>query len=120
VGKALATADGLAERRYEFSRLLPGGIERAQFTPAQHDELRPQPAVMRTDAKALAKPACDFMGHPHPLNGMRYYSALWQEFENFRSLSDHSRAELRRERMSMSTRSIAGEAHQPHPTGLCN
>ena len=71
--------------RMQLSRLLTGGIERAQFTAAQHDELRPQPAVMRTDAKAPAKPACHFMGHPLPLNAMRYCPALWQEF-------DHSRA----------------------------
>jgi hypothetical protein len=74
------------------SRLLTVGIKRAQFSPAKHGELRPQPAVMRTDAKAPAKPACHFMEHPLPLNGMRFYSTLWQEFENFRSLSDHSRA----------------------------
>ena len=84
------------------SRLLTGGIERAQFTPAQHDKLRPQPVVMRTDAKAPAKPACHFMRHPLPLNATRYHPALWQEFENFRSLSDHSRAAPRREQMSMS------------------
>ena len=60
-----------------------GGIERAQLTPAQHGELRPQLAVMR-HAKAPAKPACRFMGHPLPLNAMGYYPALWQEFENFR------------------------------------
>jgi hypothetical protein len=65
-------------------------MERAQFTPAQHDELQPQP--VRTDANAPAKSACHFMGHPLPLNAMRYYPALWQEFENFRFLSDHSRA----------------------------
>jgi hypothetical protein len=58
------------------SKLLTGGIERAQFTPAQRDELRPLPVVMRTDAKAPAKPACHFMGHPLPLNAMRYYPAL--------------------------------------------
>ena len=46
------------------SRLLTGWIERAQFTPAQHDELRPQPVVMRTDAKAPAKPACHFIETP--------------------------------------------------------
>src|SRR5262249_47328853 len=82
-------------------RLQTGGIARAQFAPAQHDELQPQPAIMRTDAKGPAKPTCHFMGYPLPLNG-RYYSALWQEFGNFRSLSDHSRAAPRRERMSMS------------------
>jgi len=71
-----------------------GGIERAQLTPAQHGELRPQPVVMRTDAKAPAKPACHFMKHPLPLNATRYCPALWQEFENFRSLSDHSRMVL--------------------------
>jgi len=76
------------------SRLLMGGIERAQLTPAQHGELRPQPVVMRTDAKAPAKPACHFMKHPLPLNATRYCPALWQEFENFRSLSDHSRMVL--------------------------
>jgi hypothetical protein len=93
--KQLATANETAERLYESaSRLLTGGIERAQFTPAQHDELRPQPAVMRTDAKAPAKPACHFMGHPLPLNAMRYCPALWQEFGNFQSLSDHSRMVL--------------------------
>src|SRR5262249_31417098 len=46
------------------SRLLTGWIERAQFTPAQHDELRPQPVVMRTDAKAPAKPTCHFIETP--------------------------------------------------------
>ena len=75
---------------------MTGGIKRAQFTPAQHDELRQQPVIMRTDAKAPAKPVCDFMGHPLPLNGMRYYPPLWQEFENFWSLSDHSRMVLPR------------------------
>src|SRR5262249_48109213 len=74
------------------SRLLTGWIERAQFTPAQPDELRPQPAIMRTDAKAPDKPACHFIETPSHAHAMRYYSALWQEFENFRSLSDHSRA----------------------------
>jgi hypothetical protein len=49
---------------------------------------------MRTDAKAPAKPACHFMKHPLSLNAMRYYPALWQQFENFRSLSDHSRMVL--------------------------
>ena len=48
----------------EASRLLTGVIERAQFTPAQHDELRPQPTVMKTDDKAPAKPACHFIGTP--------------------------------------------------------
>ena len=37
-----------------------------------------------------------FHGNPLPLNGMGFYPALWQEFGNFRSLSDHSRAALRR------------------------
>jgi hypothetical protein len=74
------------------SRLLTARIERAHFTPAQHDEPQPQTAIMRSDAKAPANPASHFMGYPLPLNGRRYYSALWQEFENFRSLSDHSRA----------------------------
>jgi hypothetical protein len=30
---------------------------------------------------------------------MRFYPALWQEFENFPSLSDHSRATLRRQNL---------------------
>src|SRR5215469_1187876 len=34
------------------SRLLTGRMERAQFTPAQHDELQPQP--VRTDANLPA------------------------------------------------------------------
>jgi hypothetical protein len=30
---------------------------------------------------------------------MRFYPALWQEFENFPSLIDHSRATLRRQNL---------------------
>jgi hypothetical protein len=45
-----------------------------------------------------------FHGNPLPFNGMRFYPALWQEFENFQSLGDHSRTAPWRERMSMSIR----------------
>ena len=45
------------------------------------------------DRRQSAGRAClPFHGNPLPLNAMRFYSALWQEFENFRALSDHSLA----------------------------
>jgi hypothetical protein len=62
VGKAIGDASRMQTGEMNAaSRLLTGEIERAQFTPAQHDELRPQPAVMRSDAKAPAKPSCHFI-----------------------------------------------------------
>src|SRR5262249_15791411 len=69
------------------SRLLTGWIERAQFTPAQPDELRPQPAIMRTDAKAPDKPACHFIetpSHAQPDSVLSGIVARVREFSVFK------------------------------------
>jgi hypothetical protein len=39
---------------------------------------------------------------------MRFYPGLWQEFENFPSLSDHSRAALRRHELTNLTLFVKG------------
>jgi hypothetical protein len=47
----------------------------------------------REDRRQSAGQAClPFHGNPLPLNAVRFYPAMWQEFENFRALSDHLRA----------------------------
>jgi hypothetical protein len=73
---------------------------RTQFTPAVADDTDVNMRhARREDRRQSAGHACQpFHGNPLPLNGMRFYSAMWQEFENFRALSDHSRAADRREK----------------------
>jgi hypothetical protein len=62
-----------------------------------------------------------FHGNPLPLNGMGFYPALWQEFGNFGSLSDHSRAALRRHgadfRAALNVRFAPKSAHCGPPRG---
>jgi hypothetical protein len=69
----------------DTGRYIIDGLPNARNTPDEDGR------------QCAGRASLPFHGNPPPLNGMRFYPALWQEFENFRSSSHHSRATLRRD-----------------------